>query len=138
MERGARLATPRARTTGRSVTRDRFQQIERLVSLALEQGTYERTQRIQEACGNDGDLGNEVESLLASHEKEDGFATEAPFQLMAELLEGQKLTGEPCNTAGGGSASPGRFKLLGELGTGGMGVVFAAQDLQLGRKIAIK
>ena len=42
------------------MTRDRFQQIERLVSLALERSAYERTQLIQEACGIDGDLRNEL------------------------------------------------------------------------------
>src|SRR5215472_16317086 len=122
------------------MTPDRFRQIERLVYLALGHAVTERARLIQEACRGDDELRIEVESLLASHDKEDGFLTEAPFRLMTGLLKQhiQEDVDKPWKTVGTSGVAPCRFKLLDELGIGGMGIVFAAYDVELDRKVAIK
>jgi len=69
------------------------------VSLALEQPANERAAFIREACAGEEDLRIEVESLLASQEKEDSFLAEAPARF---------------KTSGTQSAREGRARLLRE------------------------
>ena len=46
------------------MTPDRWREIERVYLAALERGADERAAFLAEACGNDGGLRREVESLL--------------------------------------------------------------------------
>jgi len=69
------------------MTPERFRKVDQLVSLALQRAANERVAFIREACAGEEDLRIEVESLLASHEKEDGFLAEAPARVAAELLD---------------------------------------------------
>ena len=73
---------------------------------------------------------SEVEALIASHEQAGSFIESPAFELMAKSLERKtdSLAGE----------SLGHYQVISQLGAGGMGEVYLAEDTRLGRKIAIK
>src|SRR5262249_19751966 len=85
---------------------------------------------VAEACAGDDELRREVESLLAAHADAGSFLDRTP---------GGGAT-EPDSAPG--ALAPGtrigHFETIGPIGAGGMGLVVAARDLDLDRKVAIK
>src|SRR5262249_49281029 len=109
---------------------------------ALEQAGNERRAFLDEACAGDADLCRRVERLLSAHERPDSVP-DAPADLGA-TQDSNPLDGrEPdCGSALGEEAPGGvigPYKLVEEIGEGGMGTVYLAQQTEpVKRLVALK
>jgi serine/threonine protein kinase/formylglycine-generating enzyme required for sulfatase activity len=93
----------------------------------------ERAALLDDACGNDGALRDEVEALLKAHDEARGFL-EAPTSGGAETAV---TTASPPREGRG--TVIGRYKLLERLGEGGFGAVWMAeQKSPVRRRVALK
>jgi hypothetical protein len=91
----------------------------------------ERAAFLTQACGGDDAMRERIERLLARHEKAGSFMDGTSADLRATLDE--TMRERP------GTVLEGRYKLLEEIGEGGMGTVFMAEQTKsVQRKVAIK
>lgn len=113
------------------MNRVRWQQIESIYNAALEKPSADRELFLAEKCGDDTELFNEVNSLLASHDPADEFLAEPAYELGLKVL----VNPEPVLQT---DQVIGNYKIFNLLGRGGMGEVYLAQDLTLKRRVALK
>src|SRR6266568_384922 len=133
MAPGQGVALPATRRPGDAVTPERWQRVKRLFEAALERTPTTRPEFLAGAAADDPTLAAEVLALLASEQKAGDFLSGTPDHALGAVVEPP-----PPLRLDGRRLGP--YRLLAEIGRGGMGTVYRAirADDQYQKQVAVK
>jgi len=116
---------------------ERWRLIAPLLEQALEMPPEKRRDFLEQSCGGDFSLRAELEGLLAADAAAGAFlAAPADVSVLAPASEeGAEAASDPTRLAG---TYIGSYKVVREIGRGGMGVIYEAEQQQPRRSVALK
>jgi len=111
---------------------ERWAEIENIVHAAIDCAPEDRSSQLDRACGADTELRREVESLLSSS-RETGFTGRSGFVDAMKILENHDVLRKQGRLIGA-------YRIVREIGRGGMGTVYQATraDDAFKKTVAIK
>jgi serine/threonine protein kinase len=119
---------------------ERWQEVERIYHDALQCEKNERASFVEQACAADGDLRAEVESLLRYAQRPAKFFDSPALEVVARKLAEDLHAQDDVHASRMIDARIAQYRIVGKLGTGGMGDVYRAvrADDQYEKQVAIK
>jgi predicted Ser/Thr protein kinase len=110
------------------VTSDHWQRVRDLFAATMDADAASRETAL--ARESDPAVADEVRTLLAAHDRSDGFLERPAWEADPSLLA------DPADSLSGRDLGP--YRVIREIGRGGMGVVYEAEDRRLRRRVALK
>ena len=110
---------------------EHWQQIRDIFDGAIEHAPDERSRFLDEVCANDQEVRREVESLLSSLDSAENFMETPAVASLADVIQAETKKLETGKRFG-------HYEIIEQIGAGGMGEVYLAEDTRLERKTAIK
>jgi eukaryotic-like serine/threonine-protein kinase len=112
---------------------EQWRKIREIFEGASDRPPSERAQFIAQACAGDEETRRRVEAMLDADARDNLLVDRPAWEVGAELI-----AGDPEDTLSFNGEEIGGYRVIDEVGRGGMGTVYLAYDTRLKRKAALK